>query len=692
MTTRAAARLAWSLWAAGVVLGVLGLWLAAQYRSASLLLADVGYLLAFVTLGAVGALVVSRAQARAIGWVLVAAIAVGGPHYLANSYAMYSVRVDALSGVPWAVWFGSWTWIVPFGSTGSLLLLLFPDGRLPSPRWRPFAVFLGILAALVIVAFALGRPTFWLGAVDNPAHVPFLHPVYRAMNVPPAFVLFLVAVVGSVVSLIARFRRADRIQRQQIKWFVFGASFLGLQFLLQAVLQIAGATESLAYRAIEIESGGALVSLIALALGAGIGILKHRLFDVDVVINKAVVYGALVVFVTLVYVGIVVGMGALVGSRGNLLLSILATALIAVLFQPIRERARHLANRLVYGKRATPYEVLSEFSDRVGTSYADEDVLPRMARVVAEGVGASRADVWLRVGAELRPMASWPAGDQGSALLVRGGRLPEIQGADRSFAIRQGEELLGALSVTKPRQEPLTPGEEKLLADLAGQAGLILRNVRLIEELRASRQRLVAAQDEERRRLERNIHDGAQQQLVALAVKLRLVEAMTERDPVKAKVLAAEAKVESHEALENLRDLARGIYPPLLADRGLAAALEAQARKVPFPVQVEPNGIGRYPAETEATAYFCVLEALQNAAKYAEAREVVVRLAEADGGLEFTVTDDGKGFDPDATRWGSGLQNMRDRVEALGGRLEVRSAPRGGATVRGRIPITVAAG
>ncbi|MGH2546385.1 MAG: GAF domain-containing sensor histidine kinase, partial [Actinomycetota bacterium] len=258
---------------------------------------------------------------------------------------------------------------------------------------------------------------------------------------------------------------------------------------------------------------------------------------------------------------------------------------------------------------------------------------------------------------------------------------------ERAFPVRHQGELLGALSVETSRREPLNPTQEKLVTDLAGQVGLILRNVRLIEELRASRQRLVAAQDEERRRLERNIHDGAQQQLVALAVKIRLARTLADRDLEKAQSLLDDLQGETQDALENLRDLARGIYPPLLADKGLAAALEAQARKVPFPVRVEPNGIGRYPAEAEATAYFCVLEALQNATKYAEASSATVRLGLKDDQLLFTVSDDGRGFDPATTPRGTGLQNMADRLEALGGSLDVESGPGRGTTVAGQIPV-----
>jgi len=227
---------------------------------------------------------------------------------------------------------------------------------------------------------------------------------------------------------------------------------------------------------------------------------------------------------------------------------------------------------------------------------------------------------------------------------------------------------------------------EKLLSDLAAQAGLVLRNARLIEEVRASRKRLVAAQDQERRRLERNLHDGAQQQLVALKVRLGLAMATVEKDPAGARSMLGDLEDAAQEALEELRDLARGIYPPLLADRGLPAALEAQARKSAVPVRVDPDGIGRYDQEAEAAVYFCCLEALQNVAKYAEASATSIRLWSEDGSLAFSVRDDGRGFDPEARRYGTGLQGMADRLAALGGSLEVSSAPGEGTTVSGRVP------
>jgi signal transduction histidine kinase len=240
--------------------------------------------------------------------------------------------------------------------------------------------------------------------------------------------------------------------------------------------------------------------------------------------------------------------------------------------------------------------------------------------------------------------------------------------------------------------ESIDPTREKLVRDVAAQAGLILRNEKLIDDLRASRQRLVAAQDEERRRLERNIHDGAQQQLVALAVKQRLAASLVGRDETRLRSLLTDLQSETNEALEDLRDLARGIYPPLLADKGLSAALESQARKSPIPVRVEADQIGRFPQETEAAVYFSTLEALQNVAKYAEASEATVRLAQVNGTLAFEVADDGIGFDPAAASRGSGLQGIADRLAALGGEVTIRSAPGAGTTVAGRLPIVLSEG
>jgi signal transduction histidine kinase len=414
-------------------------------------------------------------------------------------------------------------------------------------------------------------------------------------------------------------------------------------------------------------------------------VLKYRLDDIDIVISKAVLYGSLAVFITAVYATLVAGVGTLAGNQRSPLLAALAAAVVAVAFQPVRQWAGRLANRVVYGRRATPYQVLSGFARRIGGTYSAEDVMPQMAQTVAAGTGAEQVVVWLRVDDQLRPEASSDGSSHPGPLAVEGHQLPRLPDADMSAPVVHQGELLGAISVRMPKDEPLRPAGQQLVADVASQAGLVLANAGLIEDLRSSRQRLVTAQDEARRRLERNLHDGAQQDLVALAIKVRLGAAV--EDLAQAKEIFGELQADAAGALENLRDLARGIYPPLLADLGLAAALGAQASKSPLPVTVEADGIGRFPQDTEAAVYFCCLEALQNIAKYAQASEARICLQGQNGSLRFTVSDNGAGYDARHTPLGSGQRNMADRLAALGGRLEVRSAPGQGTAIAGHLPV-----
>jgi signal transduction histidine kinase len=586
---------------------------------------------------------------------------------------------------------------VPTAVSMAFLLFFFPSGTLPSRQWRPIVAIGVVATALTAVGVVVNPVRLNLPAPGGGFHVPnplgigsFAGPISTVLvGTTWAIVLSIGAAFGAIV---VRFRTGGRELREQIKWVAFVAALALLAQVVAAIGLVACGCDSSPVATVAFTT---VVFLVFLGMPAAlaIAILKYRLYDIDVVINRAVVYTLLAAAFTLVYVGIVVGIGSVVGSRRNPLLTIIAAVAIALLFQPLRERARRLANRLVYGDRATPYQVLSDFAERMGGTYGLDDVAERMASILAQGTGATRVDVWLRVGAELRPAAVWPAGAEPRAPVRLGprGELPAFESVTRAVSVRHDEEVLGALSLEKPRNEPLTPTEDTLLQDLASQAGLVLRNVRLtaelratIDELRASRRRLVGAQNAERRKIERNLHDGAQQQLVALGVKLGLLGRFA-ADPDRVQQVAGQLQDGLRAALDDLRDLARGIYPPLLADKGLAVALEAQARKAAVGTTVESNGVGRYPEEVESAVYFCALEAMQNVAKYAEASSTVVRLAETEGDLVFEIEDDGRGFNPDETGYGTGLQGMADRLDAIGATLEVASEPARGTLVRGRI-------
>jgi signal transduction histidine kinase len=637
----------------------------------------------------IGAMLASRRSRNPIGWIFLGIAFFVGMSGISTQYTLRSTRIHRLPATPWVAWtHDPVSWLVFPAGLALWFFLLFPDGRLQSPRWRWFAWVCGAVLAVGFVFTVLQRSIELNGSPTIPNPLGSIANVDLSNGAPGLIWLFaLAALLAAMAGTILRMRKATGDLKQQLRWLAYASVVIGI-CLVGAIFY--PNSPSAVWDLIIVLGFG-----IAVPVACGIAILKHGLYDLDVVISKTVVYALLAAFFTIVYVAVVVGVGSAIGSTHNTFLTLLAAALIAVAFNPVRERAKRLANRLVYGHRASPYEVLSEFSDRMAETYSLEDVLPRMARILGEGTGAAEARVWLRIGEELRPAAVWGDGDASAVPVpLSDGEVPPLERTSRAVPVRDRGDLLGALAVRKPESDPLTPAESRLLDDLAAQAGLVLRNVRLTEELRAnldelqaSRQRIVSAQDQERRRLERNIHDGAQQQLVALAVKLRLADGLVDRDAQRAHEALAQLLDDAQDALENLRDLARGIYPPLLADQGLAAALDAQARKSPVSVTLESDGIGRYDQEPEAAIYFCALEALQNVAKYASATAVTIRLSERDGRLTFEVTDDGSGFDPKETGYGTGLQGMADRLAALEGALEVRSAPGAGTTVVGSVPV-----
>ncbi|MET1012079.1 MAG: histidine kinase [Actinomycetota bacterium] len=654
--------LAWTLFALAALAVVGGLVLTAlklanDTLSVGSAISSLTFLPAGLAFSIVGLLVALRRPENPAGWFM---LVIG---------AFWSVLILPLGDVTQPQWFSNMIWVLPLGLMGTHLLLRLPDGTLPSPRWR----WISRASTLAILLAGVALPSDGDAATDLQNIVGLV-----------GLMLLLICIVASVASLFVRARRAAADERHQLRWIAMGGlTFIGF-YAIAVVPGLIGLGWSKGVD--DVVNTFAGVAYAAVPIGIGIAILKYRLYDIDIVIRKALVFASLAAFFTVVYVLVVGGVGAVMGSVSTPTLSFAAAALVAIGFQPALTRARRFADRVVYGKRSTPYEVLAELGERLGETYAADDVLPRIARVLGEGVGADRADVLLLVEGDFRPVASWPeaAPEAGAA----------STDADLTVEVRHQGELLGGLAVSMPANDPMDPAKERLVTDLAAQAGLVLRNVRLTEELRsriddlqAAQKRLVAAQDDERRRLERNIHDGAQQQLVALTVKLRLADTLIERDPSRARELLDQLRADTNDALEDLRDLARGIYPPLLADKGLLSALEGQARKASLPVEVQALGIDRYPQEIEAAAYFSCLEALQNVAKYAHASRAVVTLSDGDGRLRFEVADDGLGFDPSDVGYGTGLQGMADRLGALAGTLTVTSSVGNGTIVVGTIPV-----
>jgi signal transduction histidine kinase len=684
MSPRSLSRLAWGICAVALAVGAAMLPLKIA-NGASVSLNDVTQLVAFASIAVVGGFVAANRPRNPLGWIYLGLaltmIMIGG---ITLDYARYGL-ITHPGSLPFArvgEWLSNWMWVPPFGVLLTFAFLLFPDGHLPSPRWRavPWIAVVGIATMSVSFALQTADYTDVLNRhVTNPYTTAGLAAFFDVAK-QYAAVIMLFAAALSVASLIVRYRRGTRDERQQLKWLMFAAVLLVI-FVSLPVDHGAGSwTDSIM---------GLLLAFVPIA--CGVAILKYRLYDIDLVINRAVVFGALAVFITAVYVGIVVGIGELFGGgRANAGLQITATAVVALAFQPVRRRVQRIANRLVYGRRATPYEVLSDFSRRMAGTLGVGDALPQMAEAAARGVGAvsGRIRLFLPGGGERAIV--WPPE-----------AVPTVP--TRAIEVRHQGEPIGEIAVTKAPGDELLPAEDALLQDLATQAGLAMHNVRLTDELevrleelaiqadqlRTSRQRLVTARDAQRRGLERDIREGPRHTLGEIAAgvdRARELASAGRADDASAELdrLGEHASA----TLEGLRDLARGIFPPLLADKGILAALDAHIRKIGVRASIDASpGFGelRFDDRAEACVYFCCLQALQNVVRHAGTSEAVVRLATAGDTVSFEVTDAGTGFDPAATGAGMGLQIMRDRVDALEGSLEVSSASGAGTTVRGRI-------
>lgn len=654
---------AWILVAASVLLYpfTLYLGLAAGDRVPQLLQFDWwGALspLVAIEFGIVGALILRRHPGHVVGWLAVVGGFCTSLSDFAGAYAAYSLtHAHVLPAGLSAAWLRGWLWYPGLSLLFVLIPALFPDGRLPSARWRPivWAAAAGIVVELVWVS--LSQLMFGFPLADGPW--PVAARLFRVL-IPLSGALFLLPLFAAAAALAVRFQRSTGVARQQLKWFLAAVC---LQAALWAVSQAATPLTNVApYYDIFFP-----LALMAMPLAMGVAILRHRLYDIDIVINRGLVYTGLAAFITVAYLLVVVGIGLVVGTGGrpNVPLSVVAMALVVVLIQPVRIRFQRLANRLVYGVPADPYAVLAELSRTAAAGDVD-NALAQIAQALARGMGSRRARVRLLLPGAPARTATWPLSATGNF--------------GQTFAVSHAGETVGEI-------EAEGSGDPRLTEALTGQAGLALRTLRLsaelaarlaqleeqAEEVAASRTRLVQAQETERRRLERDLHDGIQQDLVVLIAKARLARNQLDRDPALAAETLAELQSSAQHAIADLRSLARGIHPAVLSSRGLVEAIDSMAARMPLGVRVDADPTVRevrYAPEIEGAAYFVVAEGLANVLKHSGATEATVTIRVSGSCLRLAIIDDGRGFDPGTARE-SGLRGLRDRIEALGGNVEI---------------------
>jgi len=567
-------------------------------------------------------------------------------------------------------------------AAGVAVFATFPDGKYQRPYERWIVRGLPVAFLPLALLYLIGSPrvdTSQFGWVNldaaSPLYLRVLEPVGAAAGAVISANLLIV--IPALALLLLRYRRFGAEQRRQIKWPLYALSVSAISVV---VLAFSPGPPAIPFWIAAVQYVGTMALLPA---GLALGIVMHRGLDIDDVIRRSVVYGALWAVIAAAYVVIAAAFGIAVGQRVPLALAVLLAIVATLFFQPARRRLERFADRVVFGPRLSGYELISQLGMRLQSTVAPEDVAGSVAATIQAGLGAS----WVRVmldRPERTPIAS-------------AGTDPGYGVAELSAPLVHGDRIVGVIECGPKTEGRYSPADQDLLNALGRQAALAIRNSQLagelsqnVDELAASRARLVQAEELERRRLERDLHDGVQQELVGVLARLGLARNQLRRDRDLAEITLREAQVDAQRALEGLQELARGIHPAILTDRGLVEAVEERATRMPVPVEVHANGLGggaRFPLEMEGAAYFFVSEGLANIVKYASATRVFVRFRAEPGGLVVEVQDDGRGFDP-ATTKKSGLRGLEDRISALGGRVEVVSRPGQGTELRAFLPMS----
>jgi signal transduction histidine kinase len=564
-------------------------------------------------------------------------------------------RPGWLPGAALASWV-TWVWVPGFVALVVWLPLLFPDGRPPSPRWRPVAwsgwLTIALLLAAVLPAFDDRGPALLEGAVELPD--------WALRGAEMAGWGFRWIPWVALASLVPRYLGADRDTRIQIRWFVVASVSIGLAVADELV-----------------ELPGWLLTLNAppwVPAAIAVAVLRHRLYDIDVIVRRSIVYGGLLVGVVVVYVAVVGAVSALFGVDG-LGPPLVATAVVAVAVQPARQRLESLAERVVYGGRRDPQAALSSLDSHLKGAVGNEDALAAICQAV---VDASRAP-WVRL--EL------PDGSKAVAGKARG--------MDEAIPLEHRGEPVGRLLVgLDPGEQTLGRTTRRVIDELVPVLGATASTIALSSEVRRSREQLVTAREEERRRLRRDLHDGLGPSLAGITMEIQAARNLLDVDRVAASEMLSAAEGWAKDAISEVRRVVYGLRPPVLDQLGLVRALEEHAVALGsgqasggLAVVVESRGdTAGLPAAAEVAAYLIALEALTNVARHARAQRCIVRI-EAGDDLVVEVIDDGAGVGG-LVRSGVGLTSMRERAEELGGALRIEDSDTSrGTRVRARIPI-----
>src|SRR5215203_2677507 len=693
------------------------------------LLVDIlGYLL-FVSFAAFGALVASRQPRNTIGWIFCVIGLFLTSSGAGGQYAIYAVvsSPGSLPGGGTAAWLEAFLNGPIIITMFALLLLLFPDGRPPSHRWRAVLWLDLIAAALLFVGSFKPGPmeTSSLNVaslnVANPFGIEQAGALLNALSSVGLYLTLALTAVGAV-SLMVRFRRSRAEERQQIKWFAFAGAIMCAvtaagPFLWS--LPPSSPAVTLIWPVLFLSAGSTI------PVATGIAILKYRLYDIDLLISRTLVYGALTVCIVGIYVLVVGYLGALFASRGNLVISIFTAGLVAIMFQPLRERLQRLVNRLTYGERDDPYRVLARLGRRLEETIAPEAVLPAIVENIARALRLPQVAVWLADGDTLRLGAAH--GTTPTSVTVQDDRAVEtlrhatdaLHPKDLGPSGEYGDVLAGSgVSLILPLTHqgafvgalclaPRSPGEEfspadlLLLRDLATQSGAAAHEVQLtgalrssLEDLRRSRERLVEAQEEERRRIQRDLHDGLGPLLASMRLRLEACLEVAEKTEIPLSGDLERLYELVGEATGDVRGLVYDLRPPVLDQLGLVPAIrqhcERFGRETGIETELATAAELSVPAAAEVTVLRVVQEALVNVQKHARASRVVVRLERQGEWLLVGVADDGKGLSANGgTTAGTGLLSMRERAELLGGTLKLNSRPGGGTDLLARIPVRV---